>query len=123
MLVQALAEYADNYLADELNDAAWEMKPVPWALEISRQGTFLNTTARMTAETRRKKQVQVPMQMSMRRSPVNRNSGEHPLLGTDDIAYVLGIGPWTPDKSADKEKTEKHHEAFVALIGKAAAET
>jgi hypothetical protein len=42
MLVQALAEYADNYLADQLNDAAWEMKPVPWLLEISRQGTFLN---------------------------------------------------------------------------------
>jgi CRISPR-associated protein Csd1 len=77
----------------------------------------------MMAETRGKKQVQVPMQMTVPRSPVNRNSGEHPLLGTDDIAYVLGIGPWTPDKSADKEKAEKHHEAFVALIGKAAAET
>jgi hypothetical protein len=33
MLVQALAEYADHYLADELNDAAWEMKPVPWLLD------------------------------------------------------------------------------------------
>jgi CRISPR-associated protein Csd1 len=123
MLVQALAEYADQYLADELNDAAWEMKPVPWLLEISRQGTFLNATPRMTTETRGKKQVQVPKQMSVPRSPVNRNSGEHPLLGTDDIAYVLGIGPWTPDKTTDKEKAEKHHEAFVALIGRAAADT
>ncbi|MGA9672039.1 MAG: type I-C CRISPR-associated protein Cas8c/Csd1 [Terracidiphilus sp.] len=123
MLVQALAEYADHYLADELNDAAWEMKPVPWLLEISRQGTFLSATPRTKTETRGKKQVQVPMQMSVPRSPVNRNSGEHPLLGLDDIAYVLGIGPWTPDKSADKEKAEKHHEAFVALIAKAAVET
>lgn len=123
MLVQALAEYADHYLAEELNDAAWEMKPVPWLLEISKQGTFLNATQRMKTETRGKKQVQVPMRMSMPRSPVNRNSGEHPLLGTDDIAYVLGIGPWTPDKSTEKEKAEKHHEAFVTLIGKAAAET
>lgn len=123
MLVQALAEYADHYLADELNDAAWEMKPVPWLLEISRQGTFLNATPRMTTETRGKKQVQVPMQMSVPRSPVARVSGEHPLLATDDIAYVLGIGPWTPDKIADKKKAERHHEAFVALIGKAAAET
>ena len=123
MLVQALAEYADHYLADELNDAAWEMKPVPWSLEISRQGRFLNATPRMKEEMRGKKQVQVPMQMSVPRSPVNRNSGEHPLLGTDDIAYVLGVGPWTPDKPADKEKAEKHHEAFVALIGKAAKET
>jgi len=106
-----------------LNDAAWEMKPVPWLLEISRQGTFLNVTQRMKTETRGKKQVQVPQQMDVPRSPVNRNSGEHPLLGTDDIAYVLGAGSWTPDKTSDKEKAEKHHQAFVALIGKAAAET
>jgi CRISPR-associated protein Csd1 len=123
MLVQALAEYADLYLADELNDAAWEMKPVPWLLEISRLGTFLNATPRMRSDIRGKKQIQVAVEMKVPRSPVNRNSGEHPLLGTDDIAYVLGVGPWTPDKKADKAKAEKHHEAFVALIGRAAAET
>ena len=123
MLVQALAEYADHYLSEELNDAAWEMKPVPWLLEISKQGTFLNATPRMKTETRGKKQVQVPVQMSVPRSPVNRNSGEHPLLGTDDIAYVLGVGPWMPDKNSAREKAEKHHQAFVALIGKAAADT
>ena len=123
MLVQALAEYADHYLADELNDAAWEMKPVPWMLEISKQGTFLNATPRTKTETRGKKHVQVPVQMSAPRSPVNRVSGEHPLLGTDDIAYVLGVGSWTPDKKADKEKAARHHAAFVSLIGKAAAET
>ncbi len=66
MLVQALAECADHYLADDLNDAAWEMKPVPWLLEMSRQGTFLNATPRMTTETRGKEQVQVPMQMMCR---------------------------------------------------------
>lgn len=125
MLVQALAEYADNYLAEELGDAAWEMKPArdPWILEISKQGIFLNATQRTKTEMRGKKQVSVSVEMSVPRSPVNRNSGEHPLLGTDDIAYVLGVGPWTPDKKADKEKAQKHHEAFVALIGKAAAET
>jgi CRISPR-associated protein Csd1 len=123
MLVQALAEYADHYLADELNDAAWEMKPVPWLLEISKQGTFLNAIPRMTTKTLGKKQVQVPISMSVPRSPVARVSGEHPLLGTDDIAYVLGVGPWTPDKIADKKKAERHHEAFISLIGKAAAET
>lgn len=123
MLVQALAAYADHYLAEALNDVAWEMKPVPLQLEISRQGAFLNVTQRMTTETRGKKQVQVPMQMSVPRSPVNRNSGHHPLLGTDDIAYVLGVGAWTPAQEADREKAEKHHEAFVALIAQAAAET
>jgi CRISPR-associated protein Csd1 len=123
MLLQALAEYADHYLADELNDAAWEMKPVPWLLEISKQGTFLNATPRLTTKTRGKRPVQVPMLICVPRSPVNRNSGEYPLLGTDDIAYVLGIGPWTPEKTADKKKAERHHEAFVALIGRAAADT
>jgi hypothetical protein len=37
------------------------MKPVPWLLEISRQGTFLGATPRTTTKTRGKKQVQVPM--------------------------------------------------------------
>ena len=77
----------------------------------------------MTSVARGKKQVEVAMPMSVPRSPVNRNSGEHPLLGTDDIAYVLGVGPWTPEKAADKEKTEKHHQAFVALLRRAATET
>jgi CRISPR-associated protein Csd1 len=54
---------------------------------------------------------------------VNRNSGEHPLLGADDIAYVLGPGPWTADKPADKARAERHHEAFVALLRHAAEAT
>lgn len=127
MLVQALAEYADNNLSGLLNDAAWERKPVPWMLEISRQGTFLSAYPRMTTVTRtrgkKQVQVQVPQEMRVPRSPVNRNSGEHPLLGTDDIAYVLGVGPWAPDKPTDREKTERHHEAFVALVSRAANET
>jgi CRISPR-associated protein Csd1 len=123
MLVQALTEYADNYLAKELNDAAWETKLVPWRLDISKQGTFLGATQRTEPKTRGKKQVQVAKEMSVPRSPVARVSGEHPLLATDDIAYVLGVGSWTPDKIADKKKAARHHEAFVALIGKAAAET
>jgi CRISPR-associated protein Csd1 len=123
MLVQALASYADTYLSEELKDAAWERKPVPWLLEISTQGTFLSAVPHMISVTRGKKQVQRAQEMNVPRSPVPRNSGEHPLLSVDDIAYVLGAGPWTPTKAADQEKAQKHHEAFVTLIGKAAAET
>lgn len=121
MLVQALAEYADNYLAEELNDAAWEMKPVPWLLEISRQGTFLAAIPRMTTETRGKKQVQVEMELRVPHSPVNRNNGDHPLLAVDGIAYVLGVGPWTCEK--DKKTTEGHHSAFIKLLREAAEQT
>ena len=96
---------------------------MPWLLEISTQGTFLNVVPHMKQVARGKKQVQVPQLMDVPRSPVNRNSGHHPLLSADDIAYVLGAGPWTPAKAADQEKAEKHHEAFITLIGKAAAET
>lgn len=123
MLVQALADYSDHYLAEQLNDSAWERKQVPWQIEISTQGTFLSAIERTRQVTRGKKQVTVAMEMRVPRSPVNRNSGEHPLLGTDDIAYVLGIGEWTPDKPSDREKAARHHEAFVALLNEAANET
>lgn len=123
MLLQALAEYADQCLSSELNDAAWEGKPVPWRIEISQQGTFLEAIPHMTLVMRGGKQQLVPMSMRVPRSPMNRNKGEHPLLGTDDIAYVLGAGPWTPDQAAQKDKAEKHHRAFVALLQRAATAT
>jgi CRISPR-associated protein Csd1 len=123
MLVQALAEYADTHLADALHEAAWESKPVPWMLEISRHGSFLAAVPRMNTVARGKKQVQVPSPLSVPRSPVVRNSGHHPLLAADDIAYVLGVGPWTPNKPADRDKSERHFAAFVKLIERAASTT
>ncbi|MGC9158918.1 MAG: type I-C CRISPR-associated protein Cas8c/Csd1 [Terracidiphilus sp.] len=123
MLVQVLAEYADRYLADQLEDAAWESKPVPWELNISRQGNFLNVTERKTVDTSGKKPRTIDRPLTIPRSPVNRNSGEHPLLAADDIAYVLGAGAWSGAKVSDLAKAQAHHEAFVALIRKAAEET
>jgi CRISPR-associated protein Csd1 len=123
MLVQALAKYADRELASQLDDAAWEKKPVPWELSISAQGTFLGAIPRMASVARGKKQVQIPQEMTFPRSPVNRNSGHHPMLAADDIAYVLGVGPWTSSKATDQEKARNHHAAFVALLGRAAGET
>jgi hypothetical protein len=123
MLVQALANYADRELASELDDAAWEKKPVPWELNISTQGNFLGATPRMTSVARGKKQVQVPQEMSFPRSPVNRNSGHYPMLAADDISYVLGVWLWTVSKAADQKKARNHNAAFVALLGRAASET
>jgi len=116
MLIQVLAEYADRYLADQLNDAAWESKPVQWQLNITRDGRFSNVTERTQSEPRGKKSVTVPLQLTIPRSPVNRNSGEHPLLAADDIAYVLGAGAWTGAKPADQAKAQAHHAAFVELM-------
>ena len=109
MLIQALAEYADTRLQEQLNDLAFETKPVPYFLEIGGDGTFLNIIERTEQVRRGKKTVKQTQTLLIPKSPVNRNSGEHPLLGCDDMKYVLG--------------DEKKHHAFVALLEAAAAAT
>jgi CRISPR-associated protein Csd1 len=109
MLIQALAEYADTRLQDQLNDLAFETKPVPYFLEIGRDGTFLNLVERTEQVQRGKKTVKQTQTLLIPKSPVNRNTGEHPLLACDDMKYVLG--------------DEKKHIAFVDLLKKAAAAT
>ncbi|MGA9624826.1 MAG: type I-C CRISPR-associated protein Cas8c/Csd1 [Bryobacteraceae bacterium] len=109
MLIQALAEYADTRLQDQLNDLAFETKPVPYFLEIGRDGTFLNLVERTEQVQRGKKTVKQPQTLLAPKSPVLRNTGEHPLLACDDMKYVLG--------------DEKKHIAFVDLLKEAAAAT
>src|ERR1035441_5854651 len=121
MFVQALATYADEYLSEELVEDAWEEKPVPALIEIGPEGTFLGIVPRLRQETRGNKTVMRPEALQMPRSPVNRNSGLHPLLAADDIKYVLGAGAWTAPK--DEQNAMERHEAFAALIRKAAAAT
>jgi CRISPR-associated protein Csd1 len=121
MLVQALAEYTDTYLSEQLSDQAWEEKPVPWFIAIDEAGKFLNVIAHNVAVPRGKKVVSVPAPLAVPRSPVPRNAGLYPLLAADDIKYVLGVGPWTPPNQEDNNR--ERHEAFVKLIGQAAAET
>jgi CRISPR-associated protein Csd1 len=123
MFVQALAQYADSYLRDELNNVAWETKPVPWLIEIFPDGGFNNVISRIQQETRGKRSISVALPLSVPRSPVNRNNANlsHPLLAADSIDYVLGVGAWTKDREVDKHT--KHHEAFVALVRSAAGAT
>ncbi len=121
MFVQALAEYADTYLADQLSDEAWEEKPVPYWVALDQAGTFLGKIANNVSEVRGKKTVSVPARLSMPRSPVPRNAGLYPLLAADDIKYVLGVGPWTAKNQ--ETNNQERYEAFVALINKAASET
>ena len=62
MLVQALAAYADTYLKDQLEDPAFESKPVPLMLEISSEGRFLGWIVREESVMRGKKAMkQTPM--------------------------------------------------------------
>jgi CRISPR-associated protein Csd1 len=121
MLIQALAEYADTYLADDLAQEAWEEKPVPLLVEIDSAGSFINIVSRLITTARGKKAVDVPAPLLIPRSPVPRNAGLHPLLAADDIRYVLGPGPWTA-KGQDGNNQERK-EAFVALIARAAIAT
>jgi len=121
MLIQALAEYADTYLADQLSDEAFEEKPVPYLLELDQDGTFLNKSEHTVSAVRGKKTVSIPAALLIPRSPVPRNAGLYPLLAADDIKYVLGPGAWTG--KGQEENNRERHEAFAALIKQAAAQT
>ncbi len=121
MLVQALAEYADTYLSEQLANEAWEEKPVPYLIVLDSTGTFLNIVHHNVSAVRGKKVVSVPASLDIPRSPVPRNAGLYPLLAADDIKYVLGVGPWTQEKQ--EQNNRERHDAFVALIRQAAAET
>jgi CRISPR-associated protein Csd1 len=121
VLVQALAEYADRNLAGELSDEAWEEKPVPYLIALDATGAFLNIVPNFISAERGKKTVSVPAVLVIPRSPVPRNSGLYPLLAADDIKYVLGAGPWTA--KGQEQNNRERHEAFAALIHKAASET
>jgi CRISPR-associated protein Csd1 len=121
MLVQALAEYADRMLVEELADEAWEEKPVPYLIEIGDSGAFLNIIPRLMPAVRGKTTVSVPAPLLVPRSPVPRNAGLYPLLAADDIKYVLGAGPWTT--KGQEENNRERHQAFANLIRTAASST
>jgi CRISPR-associated protein Csd1 len=121
VLVQALTQYAETRLIAQLQDEAWEEKPIPYLIELAMDGTFLSVVERKMEVVRGKKTVSVPQPLAVPRSPVNRNMGLHPLLSADDIKYVLGAGAWT--KAGEQENNAERHKAFVDLIGKAAHAT
>ena len=113
MLIQALAEYADTRLQGQLNDLAFETKPVPYLLEIAGDGRFLGLVERTEEIHRGKRTIKQTQTLLVPKTPVNRNSGEHPLIAYDEAKYVLG----------NEEKHLKKHLAFIALIDAAAAAT
>lgn len=121
MFVQALAEYADTYLAEQLSEEAFEEKPVPYFIELDNAGTFLNRTENTKTVQRGKKTVSVAETLIVPKSPVSRNAGIHPLLAVDDIKYVLGSGPWS--KTEQRARDEELCEAFARLVREAASET
>lgn len=127
MLVQALAAYADTYLAEDLAAMAFEEKPVRYLVELDDSGRFLGIRERVRTERRmsgkKEKSVELVDNLRVPRSPVNRNSGVHPLLGCDGLSYVLGprAGVWTGDGKEAKET--QNHQGFIELIHAAAAET
>jgi CRISPR-associated protein Csd1 len=121
MLVQALAEYADKRLQDQMEDPAFERKPVPLLLELAVDGRFLGFIPHVETVTRGKKSVTRPRERLVPKSPVNRNSGLHPLLAFDDAKYIFGPGPWT--KQGQEQDHSDKHQAFVTLLQEAAQKT
>lgn len=121
MLIQALADYADTRLRDQMDDPAFERKPVAVELQITNGGEFAGFVPLQQTVMRGKKAVIQAPEREVPRSPVNRNSGAHPLLAFDDAKYLFGPGPWTKQDQEGDHLTK--HEAFVELVRVAAAAT
>jgi CRISPR-associated protein Csd1 len=121
MLIQALAAYADSRLKDQMADPAFETKPVPVALEITESGEFVGFVSLQQTVVKGKKTVTQNREREVPKSPVNRNSGTHPLLAFDDAKYVFGPGPWT--KANQEKDHQDKHRAFIDLIRTAAEAT
>jgi CRISPR-associated protein Csd1 len=121
MLVQALANYADAHLSDQLEDEAWEQKPVPYLIALDANGTFLEVVSNYETTGQRNKTASMPARLAIPRSPVPRVAGLHPLLAADDVKYVLGVGPWTP--RGQEQNHRERHQTFAALLREAAAVT
>lgn len=121
MLVQALAEYANRELANQLQDEAWEDKPVPYFIALDTSGKFLDVIPHRQLASRGKKTASVPALLSVPRSPVPRNAGLYPLLAADGIQYALGLGSWTA-KGQEQNNLDRH-QAFASLINEAAVAT
>jgi len=122
VLVQALAEYAMTYLESQLENKAFEEKLVPYMLQVHEDGRFAGVRECFAEVRRGKKTVSIPVSMQAPKSPVNRNTGIHPLLGCDAVQYALGLHEaWT--KAGDEDKHRKQQEGFVELVRQAARET
>lgn len=121
MLIQALADYADAYLSDQMADPAFESKPVPFMLELSADGTFLGWVSREEIVVRGKQTAKQVPAHEVPKSPVNRMSGAHPLLAFDDVKYLFGPGPWT--ETGQEKGHQLKHLAFVELLRNAALNT
>jgi CRISPR-associated protein Csd1 len=115
MLVQALAAYADEYLQMDIQDPAFETKAVRFWLEIDEQGRFLGLVERVQdVEVKGKdgkpKTEQRVETMRAPRCPVNRKGVGYGLPACDFASYALGPGAWS--KESDKDKHQRHHDAF-----------
>lgn len=122
MLVQALTTYAETYLQDQMQDKAFEEKPVAYALYIDQNGSFLEIRELTREKVEGEKGKPRPLVFSIPKSPVPRNAGFYPLLACDAVPYILGPfpGKWTKDD--EQAKHEGQHSSFVLLINRVAEE-
>lgn len=121
MFLQALTEHARHHLRAQLEGAAWQEKPVPFLIELKPNGHFLGITERISSAVHGEKTVTFPRPLLVPRSPVIRTCAPEPLLGADDIKYVLGPGPWS--LKGKQANHQRWHQAFVDLICEAALAT
>lgn len=109
MILQSLVEYYDR--AEGLAPEGWEWKSIPFVVEISLDGRFLQLSdLRGGLKSRDAKPMLVPK--SEIRS--GTKSYERPNTLWDHYGFVLGASK--TDKASDKESASKQLEHFSARI-------
>jgi len=109
VILQALVEYYDRRCASEegaLAPQGWEWKPLPFIVEITPEGTFVQIVDTRLPDGKRlvAKEFQVPQS-------VKRAVNVAPYLLWDNVEYALGSPVRNPP-----ERVAKCHAAFVQRI-------
>lgn len=105
MILQAPADHYQELVKQGILDRpGWAKAKIAYALEIDDEGQLLQVLPLQTTETRGKKMVQVPRQITLP-APVKRSSGMRANFLWDNAAYLLGSG--------DSNKPERAQQCFA----------
>lgn len=127
MLIQSLSEYTDTYLQDQLQDPAFEEKPVPFLLSIGENGQFNGIITReeevVIQKGKKTKTYMKVLPLLVPKSPVSRAAGIYPLLAYDAVHYLLGFCSEIWSNPDEIEKHTDQHNEFIKLINHAYQQT
>ncbi|MCB1318399.1 MAG: type I-C CRISPR-associated protein Cas8c/Csd1 [Leptospiraceae bacterium] len=102
MILNDLVRYYERKLeAGEISPPGFEMREIPYLIEIDKKGAFVQFTSTwMDEKQKRARSFRVP-------HAVKRSSGVAANLLWDTCAYVFGVSPTGKDSKADRLAKQK----------------